>query len=299
MSDQSHPIRVVLVCCSTHFTGKNDYFGSSEGMKYKIIFLDIDGTLTDSRKLITEKTRNALMKAAGKGLIIAIASGRPEPGLAYAAGELELSGIGGYLLPFNGGLIKDALTGEVIASNTISREALETAYMTAKEFDIGVITYKDGDIIAADRSDEYIELESRINGMPVKVTDKFLTEIDHSPVKCLLTGEPALAEKAEKHLAELLSGKANVFRSEPFFVEVVPNGIDKAESIKTLIGRLGISRDEVIACGDGFNDVSMISYAGLGVCMSNGCDAAKAAADYIAPSNDEDGIADVIEKFVL
>lgn len=268
-------------------------------MKYKIIFLDIDGTLTDSRKLITEKTRKALMNAAEKGLIIAIASGRPEPGLAYAAGELELSDIGGYILPFNGGLIKDALTGEVIATNTISRVALETAYMTAKEFDIGVITYKDGDIIAADRSDEYIELESRINGMPVKITGKFLEEIDFAPVKCLLTGEPSLAEKAEKRLAELLKGKANVFRSEPFFVEVVPNGIDKAESIKTLIGRLGISRDEVIACGDGFNDVSMISYAGLGVCMSNGCDAAKAAADYIAPSNDEDGIADVIEKFVL
>ncbi|MDD6991853.1 MAG: Cof-type HAD-IIB family hydrolase [Oscillospiraceae bacterium] len=268
-------------------------------MKYKIIFLDIDGTLTDSRKLITEKTRKALMSAAEQGLIIAIASGRPEPGLAYAAGELELSNIGGYILPFNGGLIKDALTGEVISSNTISREALETAYKTAKEFGIGIITYKDGDIIAADKKDEYIELESRINGMPVNVTDRFLEEIDFAPVKCLLTGEPAAAEKAEKRLAELLSGKANVFRSESFFVEVVPNGIDKAESIKTLIGRLGISREEVIACGDGFNDVSMISYAGLGVCMSNGCDAAKAAADYIAPSNDEDGIAEVIEKFVL
>ena len=125
-------------------------------MKYKIIFLDIDGTLTDSRKLITEKTRKALMSAAEQGLIIAIASGRPEPGLAYAAGELELSNIGGYILPFNGGLIKDALTGEVISSNTISREALETAYKTAKEFGIGIITYKDGDINAADKKDEYI-----------------------------------------------------------------------------------------------------------------------------------------------
>ena len=80
---------------------------------------------------------------------------------------------------------------------------------------------------------------------------------------------------------------------------MVPNGIDKAESIKALIGRLDITREEVIACGDGFNDVSMIKYAGLGVAMSNGCDAAKEAADYIAPSNDEDGIVDVIEKFVL
>lgn len=268
-------------------------------MKYKIIFLDIDGTLTDSRKLITPKTRAALLKAADMGLIIAIASGRPEPGLAYASGELELSSRGGYILPFNGGLIKNVSSGEVIASNTISHEVLETAYRTASEFRIGIITYKGGEIIAAERRDEYIDLESRINCMPVRVTDNFLGEIDFSPVKCLLTGAPDVAEKAEKRLAELLSGKANVFRSEPFFVEVVPNGIDKAESIKTLIGKLDISREKVIACGDGFNDVSMIRFAGLGVCMSNGCDAALSAADYIAPSNDEDGIVEVIEKFVL
>ena len=268
-------------------------------MKYKIIFLDIDGTLTDSRKLITENTRRTLMKASDNGLIIAIASGRPEPGLAYAAGELELSSRGGYILPFNGGLIKNVSTGEIISSNTISREALETAYSVAEEFGIGIITYKEGDIIAAHRRDQYIDLESRINGMPIRITDNFLEDIAHAPVKCLLTGDPEIAEKAEKRLAELLSGKANVFRSEPFFVEVVPNGIDKAESIKALIGRLDITREEVIACGDGFNDVSMIKYAGLGVAMSNGCDAAKEAADYIAPSNDEDGIVDVIEKFVL
>lgn len=268
-------------------------------MKYKIIFLDIDGTLTDSRKLITEKTRRAIMKAAENGLIIAVASGRPEPGLAYAAGELEMSDIGGYLLPFNGGIIKNAMTGEVIASDTISCEALETAYRAAKKYGIGIITYKEGDIIAADRTDEYIDIESRINGMPVKLTDYFLETVDFAPVKCLLTGEPEIAAKAEKDLAELLAGKANVFRSEPFFVEVVPNGIDKAASIKKLTEILGISREEIIACGDGFNDVSMIKYAGLGVCMANGCDAAKAVADYIAPSNDEDGVAEVIEKFVL
>lgn len=268
-------------------------------MKYKIIFLDIDGTLTDSRKLITEKTRRAIMKAAENGLIIAVASGRPEPGLAYAAGELEMSDIGGYLLPFNGGIIKNAMTGEVIASDTISCEALETAYRAAKKYGIGIITYKEGDIIAADRTDKYIDIESRINGMPVKLTDNFLETVDFAPVKCLLTGEPDVAAKAEKELAELLAGKANVFRSEPFFVEVVPNGIDKAASIAKLIGLLGISREEIIACGDGFNDVSMIKYAGLGVCMANGCDAAKAAADFIAPSNDEDGVAEVIEKFVL
>lgn len=268
-------------------------------MKYKIIFLDIDGTLTNSRKLITEKTRKTIMKAAGNGLIIAVASGRPEPGLAYAARELEMSVIGGYLLPFNGGIIKNAMTNEVIASDTISREALETAFEIAMKYGIGILTYKDGDIIAADRIDKYIEIESRINGMPVNLTNRFLDGIDFDPVKCLLTGEPDIMEKAEKELAVRLFGKANVFRSEPFFIEVVPNGIDKAASIKRLTELLGISGEEIIACGDGFNDVSMIKYAGLGVCMANGCDAAKAVADYIAPSNDEDGVAEVIEKFVL
>ena len=90
----------------------------------------------------------------------------------------------------------------------------------------------------------------------------------------------------------------NIFRSEPFFMELTPPGIDKAKSLGRLLDITGIKREEFIACGDGFNDVSMIEFAGLGVAMANAQDAVKAVADEITLSNDEDGVALIVEKYM-
>ena len=91
----------------------------------------------------------------------------------------------------------------------------------------------------------------------------------------------------------------SVYRSAGFFLECVPLGIDKARSIERLISTLNISREEIIACGDGYNDQSMIRFAGLGVAMANASREVQDTADYITYSNEEDGVAHVIEKFIL
>ena len=96
-----------------------------------------------------------------------------------------------------------------------------------------------------------------------------------------------------------LSGRMNVFRSEPFFLELVPNGIDKAKSLAVLLDEIGMKKEEMIACGDGFNDLSMIRFAGLGVAMDNAQNITKDEADYITLSNEEDGVAAVVEKFIF
>jgi hypothetical protein len=90
-----------------------------------------------------------------------------------------------------------------------------------------------------------------------------------------------------------------VFRSEPYFLELVPKGIDKAQSLAVLLGEIGMKREEMICVGDGFNDLSMIQYAGLGVAMANAQEVVKQNADYITLSNEEDGVAAVVEKFYL
>ena len=89
-----------------------------------------------------------------------------------------------------------------------------------------------------------------------------------------------------------------VYRSEPYFLELVPKGIDKAQSLAVLLQKTGYTREEMIAIGDGFNDKSMIEYAGLGVAMANAQEVVKQAADYVTLSNEEDGVADVVKKFV-
>lgn len=96
-----------------------------------------------------------------------------------------------------------------------------------------------------------------------------------------------------------LQRQISVYRSEPYFLELVPLGIDKARSLAVLLEKIGITREEMIAMGDGYNDLSMIKYAGLGIAMGNAQEPVKAAADYIAPSNDEDGVVIAVEQHFL
>ncbi|MEG0369147.1 MAG: HAD-IIB family hydrolase, partial [Hungatella sp.] len=91
----------------------------------------------------------------------------------------------------------------------------------------------------------------------------------------------------------------SVYRSEPYFLEILPKGIDKAQSLARLLNILGLNQEQMIACGDGYNDLSMIQYAGLGVAMENAVFSVRTVADYVTLSNDADGVALVVEKFML
>ena len=103
----------------------------------------------------------------------------------------------------------------------------------------------------------------------------------------------------EPRVKAALGRDYSVYRSEPFFLEIMPKGIDKAKSLERLLDSLGMGREQMIACGDGYNDLTMIRYAGLGVAMENAVLPVKNAADYVTASNDEDGVALVAERFLL
>ena len=90
----------------------------------------------------------------------------------------------------------------------------------------------------------------------------------------------------------------NIYRSEPYFLEIMPQNIDKAHSLQKLLSSIGLTADEMICCGDGYNDLSMIEYAGLGVAMENAQPVIKEAANFVTRSNDEDGILYVIDRFM-
>ena len=107
-----------------------------------------------------------------------------------------------------------------------------------------------------------------------------------------------LAE-VEKKVHAALCDRMDVYRSEPYFLEILPKGVDKAKSLESFLNIIGCRREELMACGDGFNDITMIKYAGLGVAMANAREEVKKCADYITASNDEDGVALAIERFIL
>lgn len=268
-------------------------------MKYKIIFLDIDGTLTNSEKKITPKTKAALIKAQEAGIIAAIASGRPDKGIKALAEELELERFGGYVLSYNGGRIKEMRTGKLVIERSIAPGIFAEAHRFAHVSGVDILTYRGDVILAENPENKYLEIESRINGMAVEIHPDITGAVCFNVPKCLLLGDGNRMSDLEPNLKVRLFGRADVFRSEPFFLEVMPYKTDKAAAIRNLCQLLGIEREETMAFGDGFNDVSMIEHAGMGIAMENACDAAKNAADFITLSNNNDGIAYALEKLVF
>ena len=274
----------------------------STALPYSIIALDLDGTLTNSEKNITPRTFDALMKAQREGVRLVLASGRPTFGIAALANQLQLADYGGYVLSYNGGRIIDWCEKTVIFSQVVDQKLVPILYDFAEKAQLPIVPYLPEAILASKNEGEYLAEEARINGMPVVVAQNFVEEamqIAGGSTKFLIPGEPELLIQLESEMKAALSEQMEVFRSAPFFLELPPKGIDKAQSLQRLLTHLGLERESLMAFGDGFNDLSMIQFAGQGVAMANAVEEVKSIADFVTTSNEEDGIAHALEQLLF
>ena len=267
--------------------------------EYKIIVLDLDGTLTNKDKVITPRTKEALMRAQEKGKIVVLASGRPTAGIAPLSEELELEKYGGYVLSFNGGMITNCGTGEVVFSSMLPAESNQRIIGLAREHRVDILTYHGYELLTNNSGCQYAVKESEINHLPLRQVDDLEAELTYPVPKYLMLEDGDYLATVEPKVKAALGRDFSVYRSEPFFLEIMAKGIDKAQSLARMLEILGMDREEMIACGDGYNDLSMIKYAGLGVAMENAVLPVRAAADHITASNNEDGVGLVVEKFML
>ena len=266
---------------------------------YKILAFDIDGTLTNSDKIITEGTKEAIFKAMKKGCKVVIATGRPVQGIVEYAEELKLKEKGGYILALNGGRIISCADDKVLSDIKVPMEYYKEIYELSKKHSVNILTYEGNAVISEDIDDEYLNVESRICHLDKIKVPNLLERLTFGVNKFLMTAEGSYLAEVEKDVYEKLHERMEVYRSEPFFLEILPKNINKANALETLLGILGFKREELMAFGDSYNDLTMIQYAGMGVAMGNAKDVVKENADYIAPTNDEDGIVEVINKFIL
>ncbi len=269
------------------------------GNRCKMVVLDLDGTLTNSKKELSERNRLALIKLQEQGVKVVLASGRPTYGIVPIAEALELKRFGGYILAYNGGVILDCGSGEVVYSNVLPDDLIAPLYRYSTEAECVILSYKNEFIITEQPDDKYVAIEAHLNKMAVRGVESFVEAFSEPLPKCLTVGDPEKILKLEQQIKGLYGDRMGVFRSEPFFLELVPLGIDKAFSLGRLLEHTGGAKEELTAFGDGFNDLSMIEFAGVGVAMSNAQDIVKERADFVALSNDEDGVAVYIEKLLL
>lgn len=268
-------------------------------MKYRLLVTDIDDTLLTTDKRITDTVKDAIFKAQNKGVTVAIASGRLPIGVRPYAEELGICERGGCYLAFNGGLVLDA-QGNVLHSDVLDRKYLPAIYNALRPYDVTVLVHTHDKIFTDNNQNSYAYTEPEALHQPLHLLNDLLTDVDWDLHKILIAGKPEVLHEVEPALKAQFGQELDIFLSAPWFLDVMPKGVSKGVGVRYLAERLGIPMEAVIACGDSYNDLSMIQCAGLGVAMQNAEDALKEAADYVTLHDcDRDGIAEVIEKFIL
>ena len=162
-----------------------------------------------------------------------------------------------------------------------------------------IFTYQDEYAIAGTDANDYARFEVRINQMKMKRVNDFVHDVTFPIDKCLMSGEPENVGLCEEELLQTLGGELGIYKSEDFFLEITAQGVDKGTSVERLADMLHLKREQIVCCGDGYNDISMIQYAGVGVAMENAKEVVKQAADVVTASNDKDGLVPVIERLFL
>lgn len=255
-----------------------------------IIALDLDGTLTNERKEITPRTRELLITLQKKGTKVCLASGRPPYGMRPLAEQLHMAEYGGVLLCYNGGYVEECSTGKVLTERHIDETLIPRLTEWQHEMGMTLMTYHEDKIYTEHPDDVYVAQSSRNNKMQVVGINDFVNDTPRPINKCLMVGSPELVKQWEHHMANEMEGRMHILHSTPYFIELLPLGIDKGTALRCLLDYYGMTADRLIAFGDSHNDIDMLTTAGIGVAMGNAEEEVKNAADYVTLSNEEDGV---------
>lgn len=274
-------------------------------LKYKLICIDMDGTLLSDKHEVPELNKEMIKEATKQGVKIAITTGRI---FTSAKRYSDLIGTDTPIIASNGAYIREKDKDEVIYESNLSKEQFYKILEVIKKYNLNVYfntcdtmitesvipdnhAYKTMD---ADLAEEY-KIKFKENAEFDKVFDEFNGKI--LKAICIEDQNKEALNKAKEEMQkyddlEVVSSWHNNF-------EVMPKGTSKGNAVKILAQMLEIDREEVICIGDSENDLSMIKYAGLGVAMGNALDIVKENADYITNTNSEAGVGKVIQKFIL
>ena len=265
-------------------------------MAVKLIALDMDNTLLDRQKLVSAENAKAVKKAMQKGVYVTIATGRMPASASYFAKNL---GMNCPVVSCNGGVVKPLDGGKPIFEAHFQPETLLKLMETCYEKNWYIRWYINDTIYVKYKDERMFPAYKTTKGLDiVEVGDNYAEYADNVTqlVICDVNGK---IQSIYDYVAEHFKGKIGLQQNTGFTMDVTPPGINKAVGLSRLADYLGIKQTEVMAVGDGDNDLDMIRYAGIGVAMENAIDDLKKAASFVTKDCDNDGIAYAIEKLVL
>ena len=264
-------------------------------MAYKLIAADMDGTLLNSNEEISDITVNAINRAVEKGVVVTLSTGRPLQGVEKYINQLNLNCP---VITYNGAVIAHSKTKKILFSQDMDAREAGIVYNLAIKKGVMFIVWSQNKLYASEISEKTYFYEGITNTKAELLTD-FAKVAEQGITKMLWYAQPEILDEYINELKEVEFYNTTFTKSRAYFLEFFSNKVSKAVAMEKLGQYYGINREEMIAIGDQTNDLPMIEYAGLGVAMANGVDKVKAVADYITTSNNEDGVANVINKFIL
>lgn len=267
-------------------------------MAYKMLVTDIDDTLLNSHHQITEGNKRAIQSMLAAGYQVVLASGRPPYSVMKIAEELGLGDYQPYIIAFNGAVVQHLHTDEILYQQTLDLEEQTSLIQFLKDHGLAVLAYQGNEIIV-DHANEYTHVEEALTGLPTRYDETYCQQALGDQFKFIGVGDPTMVKRLESESGGRFGAKTRLTTSKSFYLEVVHQDVSKGTSLLKLCEHMGIHPSEVIAIGDGNNDLQMLQAAGLGVAMANGSAELRSAADEITLTNDDDGVAYIIDKYFL
>lgn len=260
-------------------------------MAIKLIATDMDGTLLNSEKQISERNLLAIRRIMDKGIKFSISTGRPLCGISRF---LAQTGANGPSICYNGSVIHEGVTGRVLFRRSLDFESFRRLYKLGNELDT-TMTVWSNDVLYGNRLDERLFDYCKYSGIAPRLLEDIDSLYENGVTKLLwYDTEERIAEFKAK--ADLIKGDmVTSCTSMPFFLEFFDAEASKGLALKKICELYDLRQDEIMAFGDGMNDLDMILFAGRGIAMGNSCDEVKKVADEITLSNDEDGVAAILE----
>lgn len=266
-------------------------------MTIKLVALDLDDTLLDDGLKISPDCRRTIQAVRSRGVRITISTGRMfKSALPYA----EQLDIDVPLITYQGAWVKNSRSGEILyykpVPTHLAGEIIE--YFQARG--IHVHSYYNDHLVMEKLTPEGAAYAA-LAGVEIRLVESLRAELETAEAMKIMaiSHQERQLLAMQDHLQGMYGDKLHITRSKPHFLELMHPEADKARALQVIANYYGIGRHEVMAIGDSFNDLEMIKWAGLGVAMGNAVPVVKAAADYITRSNEEEGVAEALQRFVL